>query len=372
MARRNQGDADDVSLDSLLDTMTNVVAILVILLIVTQLGVSDAVKRIAATNPVDPEKIADAKKSIERNQRRLETLKALASSTPESPEEIQFKLKNTNDQIEATGKRIAELEKENKSLLLMATAETDQKAKQKDLDTLNEEIQKRLAEIQKADAQLQKIPIVSDIPTKVVNLPNPRPAPRGAKPFLMMIKNQKVYPLDLDKFRQQAKAKAAQIVERAKLNRDPAKGIDATKFLTLFNRQKLRDAFFEVSMKANGTTPVLVFQPLARKGYPQKVLTNKNGPFWKSLIATDPNKFYVSFLVWSESFEVYITTRMACAEVGLAAGWSPQTTTRPFERVLGGTLRFGPAPPPPPKPDPNKKGGAAPPPQKPLPVDTID
>ena len=29
MARRNQGDADDVSLDSLLDTMTNVVAILV-------------------------------------------------------------------------------------------------------------------------------------------------------------------------------------------------------------------------------------------------------------------------------------------------------------------------------------------------------
>ncbi len=50
MGRRRRKDSG-ASLDSLLDTMTNVVGILVIVLIVTQLGVGDAVKRISANLP---------------------------------------------------------------------------------------------------------------------------------------------------------------------------------------------------------------------------------------------------------------------------------------------------------------------------------
>ena len=49
--RRRKKSSSGASLDSLLDTMTNVVGILVILLVVTQLGVSDAVKRISANAP---------------------------------------------------------------------------------------------------------------------------------------------------------------------------------------------------------------------------------------------------------------------------------------------------------------------------------
>ena len=52
------------SLDSLLDTMTNVVGILVILLTVTQLGVGDAVKRIATSSTVKPEQIDEAQAKL--------------------------------------------------------------------------------------------------------------------------------------------------------------------------------------------------------------------------------------------------------------------------------------------------------------------
>ena len=52
------------SLDSLLDTMTNVVGILVILLTVTQLGVGDAVKRIADSDSVKPEVLESAKVNL--------------------------------------------------------------------------------------------------------------------------------------------------------------------------------------------------------------------------------------------------------------------------------------------------------------------
>ena len=44
--RRKNGNDDEGAMDSLLDTMTNVVGILVIVLVVTQLGVGDAVSRI--------------------------------------------------------------------------------------------------------------------------------------------------------------------------------------------------------------------------------------------------------------------------------------------------------------------------------------
>ena len=56
------------SLDSLLDTMTNVVGILVILLTVTQLGVSDAVRRIADSDSVKPEVLEETREvALERN-----------------------------------------------------------------------------------------------------------------------------------------------------------------------------------------------------------------------------------------------------------------------------------------------------------------
>lgn len=370
MARKKAQD-DDVSLDSLLDTMTNVVAILVILLIVTQLGVSDAVKRIAQQNPVDPELVAKTAKTVKRDKNRLQTLKALAVATPESPEDLENQLKNVNTNIEAAKKQLADLEKKNKTILLLAQAQETQKSKQADLEKLNKEIQVKLEEIQQVEAQLEKIPVRTGAPTEVVNLPNPRSAPPGSKPFLVLIKNQRVFPLDLETFRKQAEVKAEQIITRAKLNRDPKSGIDPSKFLSLFNKQKLRNAFFEVTMKANGPTPVLVFQPIERKGFEQKLLTNRSGPFWKSLAATDNTKFYMSFVVWSESFEVYLTARKVCSELGFAAGWSPQSTTSPLERNLGGNLRFGP-PPPPPKTDPNKPKVNPPPDRKPVPIDTVD
>ena len=60
--RRGDGGNSGQSLDSLLDTMTNVVGILVIVLVVTLLGVRDAVKRIDASLPDVSQEQLDAQK----------------------------------------------------------------------------------------------------------------------------------------------------------------------------------------------------------------------------------------------------------------------------------------------------------------------
>ena len=57
---RDEGDG----LDSLLDTMTNVVGILVLVLIATQLGVKDAVQRIADSEIVDPEALENTREKV--------------------------------------------------------------------------------------------------------------------------------------------------------------------------------------------------------------------------------------------------------------------------------------------------------------------
>jgi hypothetical protein len=70
---RRRRDESIGSLDSLLDTMTNVVGILVILLVVTQLGVTSAVKRIRSSLPEVSEQQYD--------EMRRETEQALAEVT---------------------------------------------------------------------------------------------------------------------------------------------------------------------------------------------------------------------------------------------------------------------------------------------------
>ena len=79
---RRRKSSSQGSLDSLLDTMTNVVGILVILLTVTQLGVGDAVQRIrgdiAEVSIEDLEsakqKVADTQAGIQERQKELDEL----------------------------------------------------------------------------------------------------------------------------------------------------------------------------------------------------------------------------------------------------------------------------------------------------------
>lgn len=387
--RRKVDNSDDVSLDSLLDTMTNVVAILVIMLIVTQLGVSEAVDRITSENQVTPETMSTQKLQTAAEKQQLAELQNqfqdVKKVTSQSAEEAELALKNVNLEIESKTKVLKDQQKKQKEFeLLMASAEKQQletEKKQKEIEALNRDLQEKLANIQTLEAQLEKRSSVGAIPAKIVNLPNPRPAPAGAKPFYVLVKSEKVYPVDLETFRQRANEQAARIIRTAKLGRDPEKGIDAKRFVELFNKKKLIDPFFEVTITARGIYPVLIFKPRPGRGEDSAMLSRpRRSVFQRGVSSLDPTKWYASFLVWPESFETYLTARNVVSRLpgtaqgpnapsGFAAGWAPQNTRAHWEIGLGGKLRLGPPPPPKPQPPggPAKKTDP-----KPQPVDTID
>ena len=165
-------------------------------------------------------------------------------------------------------------------------------------------------------------------------------------------------------------------MQSRRLNRDPAKGIDAEIMLKLFNRSRMNDDSFMLKMIADGDRPMLVFEPKANAGATIEELRIPRGRFNRGLSMIDPTKHYVRLMVWPDSFEVYLATRRSAAHFNLPAGWELMSAPGDFTIPLGGPLRFGPPPPPP--PPPKEPPPPPPPPQEPqppprvVPDDTID
>ena len=143
--------------------------------------------------------------------------------------------------------------------------------------------------------------------------------------------------------------RAASIITRRKLARDPAAGIDPKALTTEFNKEPLEDRYFRVTLTVAGRTPKLVFNRVENGGETTEKLTSPSSQFQRRVRRIDIRKHYVRFLVWPDSFEVYIEARKLCSDRDLLAGWKAQTAQAEYsENLATEILRFGPKP----KPDP--------------------
>jgi len=381
-ARKQSG----ASLDSLLDTMTNVVGILVILLTVTQLGVQDAVKRISSTVRVDPEELRRAEEEL-ATLLKLEALlrEQLAALDTKGLDSEKIKrelarllplLYHARHDIEV----LQQSQEERKRQVELALQKLAEEARK----TLQEQQEKEKALIAKVNAADQEVaglrakladtPEQSPLPAKIVNLPNPRAAPEGSQPLTLLCREGRILWVDVETLRDRAQRRADFVVKRRRLDRDPAKGIDGKILAEEFNDERIRDRYFELEMQIRGRVPYLVFKRLPEAGEATKLLVHPSSRYQQRIRRTDPRSFYLQYLVWPDSFETYLEARKIAAARGLPAGWIAQTTKGEYTIPLGGKLRVGP-PPPPPKPAPKPKPGEKPKPRpkpKPVPKDTVD
>ena len=379
MRRRKKGSA--ASLDSLLDTMTNVVGIMVILLTVTQLGVGDAVKRIAKTAKVDPEEIARLEEEVAEAQRlREELIRQLRllvnhnDKRDETAKDLAMTLKKIKD-AEASN-RVLEESSENRlrEARQEAVARQDE-AKQllqqqkKEADAIREKINEQAELLAKLRAQLAETPEPVSPPAKIVYLPNPRPAPKEAKPLLFFCRNERVMFVDEDAIRDNAQKRVAFVVQRNKLDQDPKKGIDAEILGKEVNKLGINDPTrtFEPKLIFHGRYPRIELVPRDDAGEVAAQLAGASR-YRRALGRIDAEKFYLRYIVWPDGYEVYLEARKIATEMGLSAGWEARGGGD-YTIALGGSLRVGPPPPPEPKPKtPTPPKPATPPP----PMDTID
>ena len=370
-------DEDDGGLDSLLDTMTNVVGILVLVLIVTQMSVAEVVTRITTENKVDEESVAELNQQLEIERTELRDLeKILVNPIDIDEEKLRQELQLNKDLLARKKELLAEKKKEKNEFAIKIQKDeelakknqkmvADNEAKRKELETL---ISNSLEKKATLAAQLDKTPRVKAPADIKISIPNPRPAPPGSKQLMIICSGNRIYPVDIEAFRKDAELKAKTIVNRFSLNRDPAKGIDPEKFTQQYEKLKNPTDYFDVEYYVQGNRwPRFRLIPRENRGAIGKELVNPRSRLRRWFNGVDFNKYYARFYVLPDSFDVYVLARRFFSNNKILAGWDPQTENWTLTSHVPGGIELGPPRPKPPPPPPGSK-----PPAKPKPPNLID
>jgi len=362
MARRKPDDDDDGGLDSLLDTMTNVVGILVLVLIVTQMSVAEVVTRITTENKVDAETLAELKKLLaEKEDEKTDLESVLIDPLSIDAEQQLVELERKKELLERRRKLLQEKQEQKNEFAIKVQQDRemaeqnrkemeDTETKRKELVSVVELSLKRRAELK---AKLDRTP-KTEAPADIeVSIPDPRPPPQGAKQLKFLCKNERVYPILEDPIRETAEVKAQQLIARRRLDRDPVVGIDPKAFSEFWLKLGDTDPYFEVTYSVSGNRWLrLNFVPREDKGATEVELKNPRSQFRRGMATIDPTKAYARFFVAPDSFGVYVTARRLCQEMNLLAGWQAVPENWQYTTSVPGGIELGPPRPVAPPKDP--------------------
>jgi hypothetical protein len=194
MSRRKH-EEQELPFVALMDTMTNVVGVLIIVLVMVGMSVANAVKKVLSDLPpvtkeefeqikaevmklpikIDPQKVEEDKKQSEAELKRVtEELKTIDTS------DLQSKMKFMD--IQAFQKQLEERKKERD----LSKVETD----------------KMQVEMERLKALLDRTPIYQPLPPTYVRLPNPRPYPEKPNETRILVAKQGVLSFNQAKFLQ--------------------------------------------------------------------------------------------------------------------------------------------------------------------------
>ncbi len=187
MAHRRHAEEQELPFVALMDTMTNVVGVLLIVLVTIGISIASAARKIFSELP-------------DVTQAQLEELQQqLATVTPIQIDPAQAKLQELDAK-----KKIVEVSKQIETVDLTAVKQRiklmDANDVQKQIDTntkvrdaQRELLDKLLAEIERLKALLDETPIYKPEPPTYVRLPNPRDYPAEAVETRVIVTGGKIY-----------------------------------------------------------------------------------------------------------------------------------------------------------------------------------
>ncbi len=307
------------NLDSLLDTMTNVVGILLILLAVTQLGVGDAVKRIqhAESGKADEE----YQKTVSKTHQLagdLEQEKARPKEINAALPEHQAGLAKKQNEIVEVKLQIAELEKIQAETEKTLKETEAQRQKVRLLETQFAQIDEQVARLK---AQLDATPgPPPPPPPKIVTLPNPRAAPKDAHPVEFVCQYGRIVPFNPGGLRRIAQVR----INRSQKELRKGDRIDCKKLTAIFEEEDIGNAYFRLKIKTENGVPRLLLHQRPDAGDGAADLPDRKSTYQQILSEVDKKKEYLRFHVYPDSYGTYLAAReVALRPYNLNAGWDP-------------------------------------------------
>lgn len=293
MARRKSAaGAGEVSLDSLLDTMANVVGILVLLLIVVQVSVGGALERIWG----DVEKPTPAQLEAAQEQWRL----------------VSQELEQKQARWQALGMPARGDDDEEK--LARARAR---------LDELELAIAAAKGELTRVAVELEDGGSKPFETERVVRLPDPRPPPRDATEVNYFCRYGHMNSADFAQIFGALRQGFAEATGAQPWDREVPVS-ELPRLASFFASRRIGHGVYRWDVRPDANNMRLEF--ILRWADPQAGLTVKDleephSRYALRLQTLDPDDHYLLFYVWSDSFDLYLQARRIAEEAGFRVGW---------------------------------------------------
>jgi hypothetical protein len=339
MAKRRSSEGDALNLDSLMDTVTNVVGVLMIVLIMVSLNIANSVSKILSElPPVAIEQLEQLKKKI------VDT----------TPKQDPTKVEEETKKLEQDLKKIVEelntldLSAQKQNVKLMDLDEMrkklDDTKKQRDLKKI--ETDKLLAEIDKLKALLDTTPVYTPPPATVVKLPNPRAMPEKAVMQRFLVANGKVLYLNDEEYMKLVTAEIEKNEKSLIHSEVEVKGadgavvmvkdrfgkmvprtkviLDQKKLAAHFERLRIgtRELKLELVVTPTSARIPMRLTPLPEGGETKEEIKNPAAVFQRAMrkFKSEPDNV-VWFLVYKDSVDTYLVAREVADEIGVPVGW---------------------------------------------------
>ena len=354
MARQRTTEEPAINLDSLMDALTNVVAVLVIVLMLLQLDAGSKVDKMLADLPqVSAEQLAERQKSAAESTKALATLKQqdIPAPVPAKVSAAEKALAELETALKASGVKLVEVDALKKQI---DAQQPKLEAEKKAMDAL-------MAESQRLAALLDATPVVKPAEATVVKVPDSREIPRDAVEFHLLCLADRVHLLDVTGARRLIEQELLR--ERNALQRERVKKAgrdqyiyDQDKTVRHFEKRKLAISGSAIRVPYNKPWRGLAFEivPDPAGGFPVSELAKPDGPFIRALRQIRLQSRAVVLLhVRTNAFPVYLKARELVDQARLPAGWDIIGADYWREGIEGLEVNNMAPPPEQPPPDPN-------------------
>lgn len=331
MARKKSNDSEAVSMDSLMDALTNVVAVLIVILILLQVDVTNTVQKLLDDlKPATPEQIAAAQQQkaqvLEQIKKQQELLKA-PEPTPQQLGKIEADLSLLEDSLKKHDAGLMELTKLKQQVESQKTTEAEERKKTETI----------LAEINRLKALLDQTPVPKAPQPTVVKIPNSRDIPETAEILYCYIAGDQAHFVD------PAEAKKMVMAEfksnERQLLREIRK-IPKKADIKIYDQEKTVQFFAQRNLKVrNQSISVPYNKPWTRLNYrisfdPKKGdasladMEQERGRFHKicDRVRSSPRNVLI-FKVNPNGFATYIKAREIADSMNVSCGWEVDGNT---------------------------------------------
>lgn len=360
MAKRRPGGASELPFVALMDTMTNVVGVLTIVLVMIGISLAKAVRKVLADLP------AASAEQIQTAQAQLDQAAAARDAT-------RNQLAAIRRDPHSDAKLNAELLAELASLEL---AVTDKTLPLIDLDSLRAEQATREAELKAKAAEatrlaaerkrltdlLEKTPLVRQPDRKVVRMPEARDIPAGADIYYAYVIGSQIHLLDpisaktmvMDEFHRESLHLIQQII---KVKRAKDRVIyDQAKVVGHFAKLNLTVRGQKITVPANPTSTQLALHIAIDPAQGGVAIADPLPPNseWQHLcerVRSLPRSVLI-FRVRPDAFATYLRAREVADAMHLPCGWEIEGGTGFDVALTEFEVNRLEAPPPPPPPQP--------------------